>query len=244
MAACEGPVINSIPYVVKPDDIVPGVADYYATAMGDGYDFANILVKVREGRPIKIERNKDSNNGSTNARVQASVLTLYDNNRLRGPLENGESTDWKSMDSKIIASLNGLKESGERIVFLTGTLARPSTASLIDQFGENYANVEHVVYDAVSETPALNAFEKMYGQRALPDYDLGKAEVIVSVGADFLGDWQGGGFEVGYAKGRVPKNGKMSRHIQFESNMTLTGGNADKRVMVRPSEQVLVLSKL
>ena len=62
-----------------------------------------------------------------------------------------------------------------------------------------------------------------------------KAEVIVSVGADFLGDWQGGGFEVGYAKGRIPNHGKMSRHIQFESNMTLTGANADKRYMVKPS---------
>ncbi len=140
--------------------------------------------------------------------------------------------------------MNELKAKGEEIVFLTGTLASPSTENLIAKFTEQYGNVKHVVYDAVSESAALDAFEKMYGNRVLPDYDFGKAEVIVSVGADFLGDWQGGGFGVGYSKGRVPKNGKMSRHIQFESNMTLTGGNADKRIIVRPSEQVLVLSKL
>ncbi len=244
LAACEGPVINSIPYVVKPDDFTPGVADYYATTMADGYDFANILVKVREGRPIKINPNKESDSGSTNARVQASVLSLYDNNRLRGPQAKGKPTDWKTLDKEVVAKLNELKAKGEEIVFLTGTLASPSTESLIAKFTEQYGNVKHVVYDAVSESAALDAFEKMYGNRVLPDYDFGKAEVIVSVGADFLGDWQGGGFEVGYSKGRVPKNGKMSRHIQFESNMTLTGGNADKRIIVRPSEQVLVLSKL
>jgi molybdopterin-containing oxidoreductase family iron-sulfur binding subunit len=244
LAACEGPVINSIPYVVKPDDITPGMADYYATTMADGFDFANILVKVREGRPIKIEPNKESVNGSTNARVQASVLSLYDNNRLRGPLSNGKSTNWKTLDGEVIAKLNELKASSEKVVFLTGTLASPSTENLITNFKEQYGNVEHVVYDAVSESASLSAFEKMYGSRVLPDYNFEKADVIVSVGADFLTDWQGGGFEVGYAKGRVPKNGKMSRHIQFESNMTLTGGNADKRVIVRPSEQVLVLTKL
>ena len=244
LAACEGPVINSIPYVIKPDDVIPGVADYYATTMADGYDFANVLVKVREGRPIKIEPNKDSKNGTTNARVQASVLSLYDNNRLRGPLAKGAATDHKTLDNEVLTKLNELKQNGEKIVFLTGTCASPSTKSLINKFIENYGNVEHVVYDAISENAALNAFEKMYGSRALPDYDFSKADVIVSVGADFLGDWQGGNFEVGYAKGRVPKKGKMSRHIQFESNMTLTGGNADKRVIVKPSQQSLVLIKL
>jgi MoCo/4Fe-4S cofactor protein with predicted Tat translocation signal len=244
LAACEGPVINSIPYVVKPNDVIPGVADYYATAMADGYDFANVLVKVREGRPIKIEPNKDSENGITNARVQASVLSLYDNNRLRGPLAKGTNTDYKSLDAEVQSKLNALKENGKKIVFLTGTCASPSTKSLINKFTENYGNVDHVVYDAISEDAALNAFEKMYGTRVLPDYNFAKADVIVSVGADFLGDWQGGNFEVGYAKGRVPKKGKMSRHIQFESNMTLTGGNADKRIMVKPSEQALVLIKL
>jgi molybdopterin-containing oxidoreductase family iron-sulfur binding subunit len=244
LAACEGPVINSIPYVIKPNDIVPGVADYYATTMADGHDFANVLVKVREGRPIKIEPNKDSSNGTTNARVQASVLSLYDNNRLRGPLAKGSATDYKTLDTEVISKLNELKENGEKIVFLTGTCASPSTKGLINRFSENYGNVDHIVYDAVSEDAALNAFEKLYGNRVLPDYNFDKADVIVSVGADFLGDWQGGNFERGYAKGRAPKNGKMSRHIQFESNMTLTGGNADKRVIVKPSEQALVLIKL
>ncbi|NNC71071.1 MAG: TAT-variant-translocated molybdopterin oxidoreductase [Flavobacteriaceae bacterium] len=245
LAACEGPVIKSIPYVVKPDDIVPGVPNYYASTIANGSDFANILVKVREGRPIKIEPNKlAKTNGDTNARVQASVLGLYDNNRLKNPMVGGEDSDWATLDSEVSNKLNALKGSTKKIVFLTGTLASPSTANLIKDFTALYPNAEHVSYDAISDSGALDAFESMYGERALPDYDFSQAEVIVSVGADFLADWQGGGFEVGYAKGRIPKNGKMSRHIQFESNMTLTGANADKRYMVKPSQQAKVLHDL
>ncbi len=245
LAACEGPVIKSIPYVVKPDDIVPGVPDYYASTIADGTDFASVLVKVREGRPIKIEPNKLAKSyGDTNARVQASVLGLYDNNRLKGPQSNNADTDWATLDSEVGQALGSLKGSDKKIVFLTGTMASPSTAQLVKDFTTLYPNTEHVSYDAISESAALDAYEALYGERALADYDFSKAAVIVSIGADFLGDWQGGGFEVGYAKGRVPHHGKMSRHIQFESNMTLTGGNADKRHMVKPSEQAGILTAL
>ena len=243
LAACEGPVVKSIPYVVKPDDIIPGVADFYATTMADGFDFANILVKVREGRPIKIEPNKEAG-GATNARVQASVLSLYDSRRLQAPKANGTEISWEDADSQIVAKLNELKGANATIAVLTNTCASPTTKNLINKLNDTFGNVKHVVYDAVSESAALDAFNEMYGTRALPDYKLEKADVIVSVGADFLGDWQGGGFEAGYAKGRVPSDGKMSSHFQFESNMTLSGANADKRIMVKPSEQSVVLAKL
>ena len=243
LAACEGPVVKTIPYVIKPDDIIPGVAEYYATTMADGFDFANVLVKVREGRPIKIEPNKQAN-GSTNARVQASVLSLYDSHRLKGPKANCSDISWVDADSQIIAKLNEVKAAGLPIVLLTGTCASPSTSTLVNKLNETYGNVNHVVYDAVSESAALDAFNEMYGTRALPDYNLEKADVIISIGADFLGDWQGGGFDAGYAKGRVPKDGKMSHHVQLESNMTLSGANADKRVILKPSEQNLALIKL
>jgi molybdopterin-containing oxidoreductase family iron-sulfur binding subunit len=200
-------------------------------------------VKTREGRPIKIEPNKEAN-GSTNARVQASVLSLYDSLRLKGPKANGEAISWETADSQIVSKLNEIKEASLPIAVLTGTCASPSTGKLINKLNETFGNVNHVVYDAVSESAALDAFETMYGTRALPDYHLEKADVIVSIGADFLGDWQGGGFDAGYAKGRIPKHGKMSRHIQFESNMTLTGANADKRLMAKPSEQIKALARL
>ena len=246
VAACEGPVHKSIPYVVQPDNIVPGVANYYATTIADGFDFASILVKTREGRPIKIENNTDAKvNGSANARVQASVLSLYDSKRVQGPLQNGEPVDWNILDANVKAKLGSLKGSGRQIALLTQTYASPSTAKLIAEFKAEYGdNVNHVVYDAISEDAALNAFNAAYGERALADYNFEKADLIVSFGADFLGDWQGGGYDSGYAKGRVPKNGKMSKHVQLESNMSLTGANADKRYPMTPAQQKIALAKL
>ncbi|WP_338731872.1 TAT-variant-translocated molybdopterin oxidoreductase [Mangrovimonas cancribranchiae] len=245
LAACEGPVVKSIPYVVQPEEIVPGVANYYATTIANGFDFASVLVKTREGRPIKIENNSlASTHGSANARVNASVLGLYDSLRLQGPMKGDSAISWNTFDADTTKKLNELKAANKKIVLLTQTFASPSTRNLIADFKEEYGNVQHVVYDAVSESTALDAFQAKYGKRALADYDFSKAETIVSVGADFLGDWQGGGFDSGYAKGRVPAKGKMSRHIQFESNMSLTGANADKRVPLTPSQQKLALAKL
>jgi len=245
MAACEGPVVKSIPYVVQPESIIPGVANYYATTIADGYDFASVLIKTREGRPIKVENNKDAKvNGSANARVQASVLSLYDSTRLQGPLFNGEQVEWSVLDKAVKSKLNSLKNTGKQIALLTQTYASPSTTRLIAEFKEVYGNVNHVTYDAISEEAALMAFDARYGERALADYDFEKASLIVSFGADFLGDWQGGGYDAGYAKGRIPAHGKMSRHVQFEANMSLAGANADKRIPLTPSQQKVALAKL
>lgn len=243
LAACEGPVIKSIPYVVQPDEIVPGVANYYATTVADGFDFANVLVKTREGRPIKIERNDlAAHGGSVNARVHASVLSMYDNHRLKAPKIDGAEVSWESFDAKVKEKMNAM--SGKDVVLLTQTFASPSTSKLIKEFTAMHPNVRHVVYDTVSSSEALDAFQNKYGVRAMADYALENAEVIISVGADFIGDWQGGGYEAGYAKGRVPKEGKMSFHMQFESNMSLAGANADKRVPVTPSQQLQVVKAL
>ena len=243
LAACEGPVVKSIPYVVKPDDIIPGVADWYATTVADGYDFANVLVKTREGRPIQIMPNKEAN-GTTNARVQASVLSLYDESlRLQQVTKGGSEITWVDADREIGASLAELRDAKKSVVLLTGTMASPSTDQIVQEFTAAYPNIKHVVYDAVSESGAADAFEAMYGERALPNYHLDKAEVIVSFGADFLGDFHGG-FEKKYIQGRKPENGKMSYHVQLESNMSLTGANADKRLVVKPSDQVFALLNL
>jgi len=245
LAACEGPVIKSIPYVVQPEQIRPGVADYYASTIANGFDFASVLVKTREGRPIKIEPNKlAGSNGGTTARIQASVLSLYDNMRLKSAKVNGAITTWSKFDADVTKKLTELNGAGKEVVLLTQTFASPSTTRLIAEFKAKYGNVRHVVYDSISESAALDAFQEKYGERGLASYNLVDADVIVSIGADFLGDWQGGGYEGDYAKGRVPKNGKMSRHVQFESNMSLSGANADLRVPLTPSEQKVALAKL
>ena len=245
LAACEGPVHKSIPYVLQPEQIIPGVADYYATSMFDGFDFANLLIKTREGRPIKIENNSIVGaKFAANARVHASVLSLYDSMRLKRTKISQKDATWQEADLKIKAGLAEAKAKKGQVVLLTNTLASPSTEKLIAEFISQNPTAKHIVYDSVSESAALDAFEMIYGERALVDYDFSKANTIVSLGADFLGDWQGGNFASGYAKGRIPQLGKMSKHFQFESNMTITGAAADKRVPMNTSNQKLALVKI
>jgi len=245
LASCEGPVNRSIPYVVQPERIIPGISNYYATSIADGYDFANVLIKTREGRPIKILNNSKAKvKSSANARVQASVLSMYDSMRLKGPTVNGEATSWDKLNKDVKSELDLMLASNSQVVLLTQTFASPTTSKLIKDFQDKYPNIRHVVYDAISDSKALDAFEITHGKRALPIYDFSKADVIVSVGADFLGDWQGGGHDTSYVKGRVPlknkitnEKAKMSKHFQLESNMTISGANADNRISLTPTQQ-------
>ncbi len=243
LAACEGPVINSVPYVNQPERIIPGMANYYATTIANGYDFASVVVRTREGRPIKIEGNRDIlSRGNANARVHASVLDLYDNNRLKTPLVKAQEATWDELDAQVRKELNA--NASKDIVFLTQTFASPSVSKLIEDFKAAYPNVRQVIYDTVGEDAALDAFEAKYFKRGLADYNFKDAECIVGVGADFVGDWQGGGFDTNYAQSRVPENGRMSHHVQFESNMTLSGANSDKRYPVTPTEQKQIIAAL
>ena len=245
LAACEGPVVKSIPYVVQPKEIIPGIANFYATTIANGHDYANILIKNREGRPIKVEKNSLADDSmSANARVHASVLDLYDNSRLAQPMKENLPISWFTFEYETLTELQRLSKEKKEIVLLTQTFASPSTKSLIEKFKAKFKSVTHIPYDSISESEALDAFEAKYGIRGLSNYDFSNSKIIISIGADFLGDWQGGGFDCSYAKGRVPDSGVMSRHIQFESNMTLSGANADLRVPLRINEQKLVLIEI
>jgi MoCo/4Fe-4S cofactor protein with predicted Tat translocation signal len=240
LAACEAPVNKAIPYVIKPEEVTPGVANYYATTMYDGHDYASVLVKTREGRPIKI----DSNKSATNARIQASVLSLYDSSRLKNPMKAGVDTDWSTADAEIIAKLNEIKDNGGKIAILSSTILSPSTKQLIADFSAAYGNVMHVQMDAVSYSGMLDANETSFGVRVLPTYNFDKANVIVSFGADFLGNWLNADYATQYATARNPKNGTMAKHYQVESSLSLTGSNADDRLQIKPSEQAGLLSNL
>src|SRR6476620_4626318 len=145
LAACEGPVHKSIPYVMQPEQIIPGVPDFYATTVFDGFDFANVLVKTREGRPIKIETNIiPGARFAANAMVHASVLSLYDSMRLKTPQIGGKNASWKDVDTRVAASLADARAKGGQVVLLTGTLASPSTEKLIGEFIAKNPTAKHV----------------------------------------------------------------------------------------------------
>ncbi len=250
-AGCEIPLKRAIPYVTKPDDIVPGVANYYATSFVQGGDYCSVLVKTREGRPIKVEGNQMSavNRGGTSARVQASVLGLYDTHRFRHPqIKNGEgqfeAATWAQIDDMITGTL----KPESRIAILSHTMLSPTEKQVIKDFQTQYPNTTVTIYDPVSSAAILRANEMMYGVSMVPGYNFEKAKVIVSVQADFLGTWISPvQFANQYAVNRKisdPSAAKMSRHIQIESYMSLTGTNADNRIRIKPSESGAVLARL
>lgn len=238
-ASCEIPVKKAIPLVNRPEDFIPGVANYYATTWVQDGDAVSIIAKVRDGRPIKIEGNTDSpiTKGGTSARIQASVLDLYDMYRLRFPSIGGKEVTFEAIDKEIAAEM--AKLGGKPVAILSTTISSPSSLAAIRQFQEKYPGTRHVVYDADSKSGMLLANEASYGKRAIPSYRFDNAKAIVSIGADFLGTWISPvEFAGQYAKGKKidAKNPSMSRHIHFESVLSMTGSNADERFLHAPSE--------
>ena len=248
LAACETPVVKSIPYVTKPEEITPGVANWYASTFYDGHDFASILVKTREGRPIHIKgnprfginRNPGLDKGSINARINSSVLSLYDGERLKQPgKKDGRyvaKADWTEADAAIGSKLNELSAAGKRIVLLSNTIISPSTTAAVAALKAKFPTVEHVQYDTISYAGVTAANAKSFGKRVFPNYDFTKADVVVSVGADFLSSWGSTNeYTWQYASRRNP-DASMNKHFQVEARMSISGANADVRIPMKLSE--------
>ncbi|KAA0990208.1 TAT-variant-translocated molybdopterin oxidoreductase [Dyadobacter aurulentus] len=252
LAACEAPVKKAIPYINKPEGEFPTIANWYASTYAENGDYASILVKTREGRPVKIEGNSLSKISSgTSARVQASLLGLYDNEKLRGP-KKGEDTkvSWEAVDKEIAQQLAQVASNGGAIRIVSQTILSPSTKSVIADFTSKYPTTTHVVYDANSSSAILKGNEISFGKAVFPSYDFSKAKVVVSIDADFLGTWVAPDtYSKQFAETRSLGSGKegkkeMSRHYQFESGLSVTGSNADYRSAVKPSQLGLVVSSL
>jgi molybdopterin-containing oxidoreductase family iron-sulfur binding subunit len=238
-ASCEIPVKKAIPFANKPEDIVPGVANYYATTYVQDGDVLSVLARVRDGRPIKIEGNDLSPifKGCTSARAEASVLDLYDTARVRFPQIGGKEVTFEAIDKAIAGEMSAL--GAAPAVILTTSIVSPTTKEVIAQFLAKYPGSRHVTYDAVSYSGILLANEATYGKRVIPSYRFDNAKIIASIGADFLATWLA---PVEFAKQYAPnrrineKNPEMSRHFQFESVLSSTGASADERFLCRPSE--------
>ena len=245
LAACETPIRKAIPYVNKPADIDPGIPNYYASSYVNGGDYCSIVVKTREGRPIKIEGNALSKvtQGGTSAQVEASVLSLYDNSRLRGPKIADAKEKWENVDAQIIQKLGA----SQNIRIVSNTILSPSTKAAIDIFKAKYPSTQHIQYDPASSYGIWKANAQSFGAGFIPSYDFSKAMIVVSVAADFLATWLAPViFTKQYAVNRTVSVEKpeMSRHYQFESILSLTGANADYREMIKPSQEGLVVAQL
>ncbi len=243
-ACIRRPVNKIVPYANRPVEVIPGVANYYASSLLDGNQGFGIVVKTREGRPIKLEGLAEHpvNMGGLSARAQSYILSLYDPERFNGPKRNLQNPTRSNRDTVNVSWADADKDVMEqlkkgKVRVLTSTLASPSTNSLISQFNKTFGG-QHVQWDALSNASEREAQQACYGQAVTPRYRYNKAKVIVSFGADFLGSYQNAVEATRlFAKGRVA-GPLMSRLVVFESLMSLTGANADTRVAIAPHHLV------
>jgi molybdopterin-containing oxidoreductase family iron-sulfur binding subunit len=246
LTGCRAPVEKAIPLLVASDQIIPGVANWYATTCRGCASSCGLLVKQRDGRPIKIEGNAQSTmfGGGTCAAGQATVLSLYDDGRLHGPLWKGQPTTWEAIDQHVLQSLSASATGKRKAILLSGTISSPSTRGIIAEWDRRFSNFRHVVYDAVSLSALRAANRQSFGRDVIPHYLFDKAHVILGLEADFLGTWLSPvEFARQYAASRKP-DGTPSLHIQFESGLSVTGSNADARIAVAPSQLGTVAAAL
>jgi molybdopterin-containing oxidoreductase family iron-sulfur binding subunit len=241
LAACETPVRKAIPYLNKPEEITPGVANYYASTYYDGLDFASVLVKTREGRPIKVDGNElcPITGGGSHARIQASVLSLYDSARISGPRKGEAEIKWEDADKDIMSKLESAASSGKSIKILSSTVISPSLLSAIDELKVKYTGTELISFDSISFSALRSANLASFGKAVIPTYQFDKADYIVGIGCDFLANWLSPvEHSRQYASARKLNKDikKMSRHVQIESALSVTGSNADSRIALKPSQ--------
>jgi MoCo/4Fe-4S cofactor protein with predicted Tat translocation signal len=249
-AGCSrAPVEKAIPYLIQPEDIVPGVAYFYATTCGGCSAGCGVLAKNRDGRPIKLEGNPEHpiSRGGLCAIGQASLLGLYDSQRLKEPQMEGKPAPWEEVDRQIIGQLAAIRNANGPVRFLSGTISSPTLNAEIQKFIGQFRDARHVVYDALSSSAILDAHKETHGERLLPHYRFDRADVIVSFDADFLGTWISPvEFSRDYANGRRFDSQllRMSYHAQFESRMSVTGTKADRRVLLPPPELGEMMQRL
>ena len=227
-----------VPYTKKQEEIVPGVADYYASTFQEGEQTYPVLVKAREGRPILVEGNDEHPlyQGKTHFHAMADLLGLYDPDRVRAPLLNGRACSWK----EAMAELGrGLKNAGGKpVLLMTPTVLSPTRKALLTRLEQAVPGLRHVQWEPAADHAARQVQHQLYGDIRRPRYAFDKAKVIVSFAADFLGtDGDTVSAARQFAASRQPKEPgeAMNRLYALEGGLSLTGTKADVRMAVRPS---------
>jgi molybdopterin-containing oxidoreductase family iron-sulfur binding subunit len=226
-----------VPYTKKQEEIVPGIADFYASTFQEGEVAYPVLVKAREGRPIHVEGNDEhpGYKGKTSFRATADLLGLYDPDRLRGPQSNGRACTWKEAVDQLA---RGLKEaSGKGIALVTPAVLSPSRKAVISRLAEALPGLRHVQWEPAADHAGHQAEQEMFGEARLPRYAFDKARVILSLEADFLGTLGDTvSAIVGFASQRTPESAAsgMNRLYVLEGGLSLTGAKADVRLPIRP----------
>ena len=246
-AGCAPPQETTVPFHDMPESLVDGLgrARFFATVL----DGSPVLVRTREGRPILVTPNpKDASGRGTSVRHHAALMDLYDPDRAQGPLSvrRGKgavvASSWSAVGAEVVARLSAERDGA---VLLTGPVTSPSLLAAIAEIAA-HTGLRHVAYAPIESSAAARAWKAAFGDGRLPRPRLDRADLVVGFGAEFL-DRPADGLEADFAKRRAPeaKDGAgMSRFVQLEGRLTLTGANADRRLRVRDSQLAAVASAL
>lgn len=242
LSACRRPVEKIIPYVKAPEQIIPGIPEYYATTMPHGTSAYGVVVESHEGRPTKIEGNEKhpSSLGKSNTLMQASILNLYDPDRSQRAVHNGDEKKW----SDFVAYWKKLYQEysanqGEGLAILSDSFSSLTLSRLKEDFESQFPKATLACYAPVNQENILQGLSLATGNQYLPVYHYEKAAVILSLDADFLHTENENVTNAKkFAKGRKVKSSadKMNRLYAVESSFSVTGAMADHRLPLSNSE--------
>ena len=243
LTACRKPVEKIVPYVKSPEEILPGIPQYYATTMPFGLHSYGMLVESHEGRPTKIEGNElhPSSLGKANSYMQAALLGLYDPDRSQKPRMNGNKKEWIDFEGFWKTKYSELKaKNGEGFAILSESFSSPTLHKLKQQFQREFPKAKWYTYEPVSYENVIEGLKLTTGSTYLQNYHFDKAKVILSLDSDFMKtDGENINNANRFIKGRnvKDKNSEMNRLYVVESNYSTTGGMADHRKSL-PASQI------
>lgn len=249
-AGCSSESVRKlIPYIIPPEDIVPGEATWYATTCRECPAGCGLLAKNRDGRVIKVEGNllHPVNEGKVCPRGQASIQGIYHPDRYRGPLRknpkgNWESVSWEAGEEFLLAKLREMKEKGrgERLVFLS-ELVTGAQRDLIGGWLAEFGAGGPLLYEPLAYEPLRQANQIVFGRDRIPTYRIDRADFLLSFGANFLEAWLS---DVQYARQfasfRTPGEREKNLFIYVGPRYSMTAANADHWVAVSPENLSLV----
>ena len=227
-----------VPYTKRPREVVPGVANFYASTFPEGTQSYSVLVKTREGRPIHITGNDEHPGlkGKTSPRAVADILRLYDPDRLRGPKLQGHSASWADAEKVLNTAIANAKQAGKAILLLTGASTSPTRKVLLAELQAALPTLEHLTWEPALGEGAQEGASAVFGTSLKLRPRLENAKVILSLGADFLNGEDPEAIAAFTSQRRPAEPVKtMNRLWVFEGPLSLTGTNADQRFPVPPS---------
>lgn len=238
------PTERLIPYLIQPEDQIPGIATYYATTCRECAAGCGVRVRVREGRAVKLEGNPDSpiNRGRLCSRGQAAIQGLYNPDRVQHPMVRNasgafEAIDWDGAIQRLTAKVAEAR--GKGIVFLTGTEVS-SFGDLVDAWMKQVGG-RRMSYEAFGFDALRAGNRTAFGTTSLPTYDFANAKYLLSFGADFLDTWLSPvEFQNGFSRAHAFDGGRpssMAKFVYVGPRLSLTGMNADEWIGVRPGTE-------